>query len=281
MAISEPIFPYHGTKTISSLTHPGAHAVVSAGSPYIAVRGITPAATIRRVATPVRAYPHALHAARVAPVAAHVAPVAPVAVKAAHVAPVVAAPAPVAVKAAPVVAAPAPAPAPAVTSSQYHAQDEAGNYEYGYSNQNSAKVERGNIYTGVEGSYSYVDGYGLPQKVSYVADALGFRAVGTNFANTQATSGLRYKREASYALPYANYGLGYNGYATGYAHTGLTYANTAYPGYANTAYAGYASPAPVAHATHAYAGPAAPATRPADLLRIKLNPGHAVAYRVY
>ncbi|KAF0309640.1 Cuticle protein 7 [Amphibalanus amphitrite] len=32
----------------------------------------------------------------------------------------------------------------------------------------------------VRGSYSYVDSYGIPQKVSYVSDALGFRVAGTN-----------------------------------------------------------------------------------------------------
>ncbi len=38
----------------------------------------------------------------------------------------------------------------------------------------------GNSLGVVEGSYSYVDGHGLPQRVDYVADALGFRASGTN-----------------------------------------------------------------------------------------------------
>ena len=39
-----------------------------------------------------------------------------------------------------------------VTSSQYHAQDEEGNYSFGYSNPNSARMETGNPYTGVMGS---------------------------------------------------------------------------------------------------------------------------------
>jgi len=66
------------------------------------------------------------------------------------------------------------APAPAL-SSQFAAQDEFGNGEYGYSNINSAKHEVGNAYTGVSGSYQYVDPAGKLQIVNYVADHLGFR----------------------------------------------------------------------------------------------------------
>ena len=99
-------------------------------------------------------------------------------------APLAYAQAPVIAKAAPVAAAPvavAPAPvavAPAPVSSQYQAQDEFGNVNYGYSNINSAKQEVGNAYTGVAGSYKYVDANGVPQRVDYVADDLGFRITG-------------------------------------------------------------------------------------------------------
>ena len=52
-------------------------------------------------------------------------------------------------------AAPAPplhgAAPPAIVSSQYHAQDEEGNYSFGYSNPNGAREESGNPYTGVTG----------------------------------------------------------------------------------------------------------------------------------
>jgi len=68
----------------------------------------------------------------------------------------------------------APVSAPAV-SSQFAAQDEFGNTHYGYSNLNSAKQESGNAFTGVAGSYQYVDANGVLQTVNYVADALGFR----------------------------------------------------------------------------------------------------------
>merc|ERR1711963_534495 len=99
-----------------------------------------------------------------------------------NAAPVVAQATPVVAQAAPVVAqtyAPAfapvaPVPAPAV-SSQFAAQDEFGNTHYGYSNLNSAKQESGNAFTGVAGSYQYVDANGVLQTVNYVADALGFR----------------------------------------------------------------------------------------------------------
>merc|ERR1719225_2078055 len=76
-------------------------------------------------------------------------------------------------------AAPAPAavaaPAPYSVGSQFHAQDELGNLNYGYSNINSAKQEVGNTYGGVQGAYSYVDANGDLQRVEYVADDLGFR----------------------------------------------------------------------------------------------------------
>merc|ERR1712047_233695 len=84
---------------------------------------------------------------------------------------VAAAPAPIAQTYAPAFA---PVPAPAV-SSQFAAQDEFKNTHYGYSNLNSAKQESGNAFTGVAGSYQYVDANGVLQTVNYVADALGFR----------------------------------------------------------------------------------------------------------
>ena len=85
--------------------------------------------------------------------------------------------------AAPVVtvnAAPIEAAAPLNPSSQFHAQDEFGNFQYGYSNINSQKHETGNAYGGVSGSYSYVDANGIVQTINYIADELGFRVQGTN-----------------------------------------------------------------------------------------------------
>merc|ERR1712106_1146384 len=97
----------------------------------------------------------------------------------------VAAPLAAPVVAAPVAAAPvaayagypyaAPYAVPYNTGSQFHAQDEFGNLNYGYTNLNSAKQEVGNAYGGVTGGYSYVDANGELQQVRYVADGLGFR----------------------------------------------------------------------------------------------------------
>jgi len=84
--------------------------------------------------------------------------------------------------AAPVAAAPVAAAAPAYAAyapytagSQFHAQDEFGNLNYGYANINSVKQEVGNTYGGVSGGYSYVDANGELQQVQYIADGAGFR----------------------------------------------------------------------------------------------------------
>merc|ERR1712223_1374174 len=58
-------------------------------------------------------------------------------------------------------AAPVVAAAPLNPSSQFQAQDEFGNLQYGYANINSQKHEVGNTYGGVQGSYSYVDANGV------------------------------------------------------------------------------------------------------------------------
>lgn len=102
---------------------------------------------------------------------------APLAYGAAYAPHVAAAPVPVTQTYAPAYALPAPvAPVPAPAfSSQFAAQDEFGNSQYGYSNLNSAKHEVGNAFTGVSGSYQYVDAAGKLQTVNYVADHLGFR----------------------------------------------------------------------------------------------------------
>merc|ERR1712051_293312 len=152
--------------------------------------------------------------------------------------------APVAVAAAPAaVAAPvAVAPiAPEVTSIQYRAEDEAGNTAYGYQNINNAAEQRGTANgNGVTGSYSYVDEAGH-HSVSYVADDFGYRVIG------------RTRRSAQVApVDYAGHNL-----------------------VGAIAPAAYAAVAPAAVA----AAPAAPA-REAVLTTIKLNPGHAVFYRV-
>merc|ERR1712106_163137 len=73
------------------------------------------------------------------------------------------------------VAAPVIAAAPYTAGSQFHAQDEFGNLNYGYANINSVKQEVRNTYGGVTGGYSYVDANGELQQVQYIADGAGFR----------------------------------------------------------------------------------------------------------
>merc|ERR1712112_609985 len=138
-----------------------------------------------------------------------------------------AAPVPVAAAVPAVAAVAAVAPiAPEVTSSQYRAEDEAGNTAYGYQNINNAAEQRGTANgNGVTGSYSYVDEAGH-HSVSYVADDFGYRVIG------------RTRRSAQVAPV---------------AYAGLPH--------------------------HLAVAPAAPA-RDAVLTTIKLNPGHAVFYRV-
>merc|ERR1711963_1243788 len=64
------------------------------------------------------------------------------------------------VASAPVVAAPTPVDA---TNSQYHAQDDFGQYNYGYSDPNSVKQEVKTADGVTRGSYSYVDANGIVQ----------------------------------------------------------------------------------------------------------------------
>merc|ERR1711973_476410 len=92
-----------------------------------------------------------------------------------HAAPVVQAAAPVAYAAAPVQVAPA-----AVQGSQYHAQDDAGQYSFGYNDGSSVKQEIKTADGVIRGAYSYVDADGIVRNVNYIADALGFRVGATN-----------------------------------------------------------------------------------------------------
>merc|ERR1719483_2013261 len=87
--------------------------------------------------------------------------------------------APVAVQAPVVAAAPVVVAAP-TEGSQYHSQDDAGQYSYGYSDPNSVKQEVRTADGVIRGAYSYVDSNGIVQTVNYIADALGFRVGATN-----------------------------------------------------------------------------------------------------
>ena len=66
-------------------------------------------------------------------------------------------------------------------ATQHHAQTESGEYTYGYSNVNSAKVETKSADGVTHGSYSYVDANGLLQTANYISDPVnGFRVAATN-----------------------------------------------------------------------------------------------------
>ena len=92
--------------------------------------------------------------------------------------------APVAVQQVHYVAAPIAAPvvhaAPVAQDSQYHAQDDFGQYSYGYSDPNSVKQEIKTADGVTRGGYSYVDANGIVQTVNYISDAMGFRVAATN-----------------------------------------------------------------------------------------------------
>merc|ERR1712223_1718597 len=84
--------------------------------------------------------------------------------------------------------APAPIPVPIqASSSQFHAQDEFGQFSFGYENINSAKTETKDAFGVTRGSYQYVDANGLVQTVNYIADDInGFRVAGTNIPTAPA-----------------------------------------------------------------------------------------------
>lgn len=223
---------------------------------------------------------------------------------------------PIVQAAAPVPVAVAPNPNP---SSQFQAQDEFGNIQYGYSNINSQKHEVGNTYGGVQGSYSYVDANGVVQTTNYIADAAGFRVQATNLpvaptadlpapvfdlvgpAPVEDTPEVAAAKAEHLALlesarakrstPAATSPLVLPAPAAPIAlNAPLTYASAplatplAYNYAPHLAYAGAPIAAPIAYAGAPIAAPAvvasAPAAAEATLTTVKLNPGHAVAYRV-
>ncbi|KAJ8868694.1 hypothetical protein PR048_030233 [Dryococelus australis] len=72
-------------------------------------------------------------------------------------------------------------------SSQYHAQDELGQYSYGYSGDTSAKHETKTLDGVTRGGYSYIDANGIVQTVNYVSDSVyGFRVAATNLPRDPA-----------------------------------------------------------------------------------------------
>merc|ERR1712128_41813 len=215
------------------------------------------------------AYTPALAAA---PVAYAAAPAAYAAAPAAY-APYAAAPAAYA-------AAPIAAPIAGPVSSQFQAQDEFGNVAYGYQNINSAKQEQGNAYGGVTGSYTYADEAGV-HTVNYVADDLGFRVSGDNLPVAPVYNAALPVAPVHIAAPVVDTPEVAEAKAAFFAafeaEASRTKRSAQLGAFGPSAYAGLATgllPAgPVAAAADA-------PSREAVLTTIKLNPGHAVFYRV-
>lgn len=93
--------------------------------------------------------------------------------------------------------APVPQPKPVQPiKSQYHVQDELGQYSFGYDAGTSTREESRDAYGNVRGSFSYIDPNGKLQVQHYVAGKGGFRVRGTNLP-VHVTNEARYKR--SYA----------------------------------------------------------------------------------
>merc|ERR1719428_1607910 len=85
--------------------------------------------------------------------------------------------APVAVQQVQPVVSPVPAD---LTNSQFHAQDDIGQYNYGFSSPTSTKQELKTADGVTRGSYSYLDANGVYQTVNYISDAMGFKVAATN-----------------------------------------------------------------------------------------------------
>merc|ERR1712212_1351146 len=207
-----------------------------------------------------------------------------------------AAPAPVAVAAAPaayaaapvaVAAAPLAAPIAGPVSSQFQAQDEFGNLAYGYQNINSAKQEQGNALGGVTGSYTYADEAGV-HTVNYVADDFGFRVASDNLPVAPVHNAALPVAPVHAAAPVVDTPEVAEAKAAFFAafeaEASRTKRSAQLAAFGPTAYAGLATgllpAAPVAAAAYAAPLAAAAPSREAVLTTVKLNPGHAVFYRV-
>merc|ERR1712203_805640 len=207
-----------------------------------------------------------------------------------------AAPAPVAVAAAPaayaaapvaVAAAPLAAPIAGPVSSQFQAQDEFGNLAYGYQNINSAKQEQGNTLGGVTGSYTYADEAGV-HTVNYVADDFGFRVASDNLPVAPVHNAALPVAPVHAAAPVVDTPEVAEAKAAFFAafeaEASRTKRSAQLAVFGPTAYAGLATgllpAAPVGAAAYAAPLAAAAPSREAVLTTVKLNPGHAVFYRV-
>merc|ERR1712165_660450 len=232
----------------------------------------------------------AQYAAAYTPAVSAVPAVAVAAAPAAYAAaPVAVAAAPAAYAAAPVAVAAAPLAAPIAgpVSSQFQAQDEFGNLAYGYQNINSAKQEQGNALGGVTGSYTYADEAGV-HTVNYVADDFGFRVASDNLPVAPVHNAALPVAPVHAAAPVVDTPEVAEAKAAFFAafeaEASRTKRSAQLAAFGPTAYAGLATgllpAAPVAAAAYAAPLAAAAPSREAVLTTVKLNPGHAVFYRV-
>ncbi|TMW44957.1 hypothetical protein DOY81_009963 [Sarcophaga bullata] len=103
----------------------------------------------------------------------------------------------------------------AVSTQYAHLDPHSHSYSYGYADPNSQKQETRSHDGVTHGSYSYIDGYGHKQTVSYTADPHhGFHAVGTNLPKGPAPAPVH--AVAAYGGHYD----GGHGYAAGHAYHG-------------------------------------------------------------
>merc|ERR1711887_298047 len=259
-----------------------------AAAPALAATAPVVGAQYAAAYTPAVAAAPVAYAAAPAPVAVAAAPAAYATAPAAYAAaPVAVAAAPAAYAAAPVAAAPLAAPIAGPVSSQFQAQDEFGNLAYGYQNINSAKQEQGNALGGVTGSYTYADEAGV-HTVNYVADDFGFRVAGDNLPVAPVYNAALPVAPIHNAAPVVDTPEVAEAKAAFFAafeaEASRTKRSAQLAAFGPTAYAGLATgllpAAPVAAAAYAAPLAAAAPSREAVLTTVKLNPGHAVFYRV-
>merc|ERR1711909_113123 len=198
--------------------------------------------------------------------------------------------------------------APTTRTSQFHAQDELGQYNFGYAGGSSSRNEVRDAFGVVRGSYNYIDDNGELQTQSYVADALGFRVAATNLpvapkaedapvlvgpepvmetAEVAAATAAHKKAfdeaaAAAAAAPDSRKKRSVGSVAIHSAASPLRFAygfNSVHPyNFPAVTYGAGHAVAPAV--TYNAAGPAV-AGYDGTLLRVENNPGHAVSYRVY
>ncbi|XP_037955275.1 histidine-rich protein PFHRP-III-like [Teleopsis dalmanni] len=98
----------------------------------------------------------------------------------------------------------------AVSTQFQHLDPHSHTYSYGYSDPNSQKHESRSHDGVTRGSYSYVDGHGHLQSLSYTADPhTGFKAVGTNLPEAPSPIAVAHQAAAHAYVPYSHASIGH------------------------------------------------------------------------